>query len=174
MFKRILSFLLFGVLLFSFVGCGPSEDVSQNSDGTDSQENNPSTSFEILQNGGPFKFSYTGKKTVWKRGEDVVAVASQEYLGEEVYPYKGSSSLGPYITVYCNVDGSLELTEESYGIPNTTTCTTDVQEGIQPGDVDRFDAVMHVPDDAPLGKYHIKLSFEGYYQIFENAIEIVE
>ncbi|MBQ4322877.1 MAG: hypothetical protein IJC19_02935 [Clostridia bacterium] len=184
MLKRILTFLLFGVLLFSFVGCGTVEDITSSDDtptssGKDTDTNISDNSQEILQNGGPFKFSYEIDQVVWERNEgagmlDMTALI--EYLGEEVYVSEnGFESYDANFLIYHNADDRTTYSESSYYIPFEVGTNWQTEYEIQPGAVGRtIIKDLLIPKDAPLGKYHIKLSFEGYYQIFENAIEIVE
>ncbi len=188
MFKRILSFLLFGVLLFSFVGCDTFENVSPNNsesaedesteDSSNSQEDSKTVYFNSLQETGLFEFSYDVEKTVWKRGEEILLRCTMEYIGQEPLPYGGPSAGMdmPYIILYQNSDGSVVLSEESFEIPRggTNAATTDILSNISNGFTAKCTHKMKTPQDAPLGKYHLILLFQKHCKIFENAIEIVE
>ncbi len=175
MLKRILTFLLFGVLLFSFAGCGASE--SEISQGTE-QIN---TSLEWFEQKGfeettLFTFSIEGD-VVWKRGTWIELVTKIQYHGEEPYTFReGSVHFAALPLVYHNSDGSYELTDESYCEFKMEAVWDDYKpDSIKPGEVGDHSFFVNVPEDAPLGKYHAVLLFEGcYYQFFENAIEIVE
>ncbi len=181
MLKRILTFLLFGVLLFSFVGCGDFGDVPSD------------TSSESDTEKSLFKFSYHDEYTVWERGEGKLGeeyrqyplVTTIEYLGEESYAYQsdrkflgnGERDSCPSIVIYSNEDGSLELTEHSYRMVSSSSnadASSEKQQEILPGEVAVSCAHLEVPKDAPVGKYHLELSFLGHSQVFENAIEIVD
>ena len=170
MIKKFPMFLIICCVLFFLVGCASLDDVSSE----DAQTNSPDIFANYTQT-DLFKFSYDEANTVWKRSEGVSFKVAQEYMGEETYPYKGSSSMHIDICVFFNSDGSHICTEESFVLsPTIFYSTDDIQYGIEPGDVDYRIGGIKIPEDAPLGKYHLILSFENYYQFFENAIEIVE
>ena len=189
MFKRILFFLLFGVLLFSFVGCGTVEDALENNgesfnseateNTTSTQEDRRKAFFYQLQETDLFEFSYNEEQTVWKRGEKAEISYKMEYVGKEPLPYGGPSGGTeiPEIIVYQNTDESIVLSEESFEIypsRDFVSVTTDVLPEFYAGFVANNSSSMAVPKDAPLGKYHLILRFQYYCKIFENAIEIVE
>ena len=175
MLKRILTFLLFCVLLFSFSGCGMSEsEVLQGN-----EQINTSLSWiqeEGLEETSLFTFSLDGD-VVWKRGAQIEFITLIEYLGEEPYVCKsGSLHYAALPIVYYNADGSYELSDESYSDFTVGSVWDDYTfSSIQSGEKSSHYYFVNVPEDAPLGKYHILLHFDhSYYQFFENAIEIVE
>ena len=168
MFKRILSFLLFGVLLFSFVACGESSGEDVQGDTDSSSSTYYFGTMEDVTKSSVFKFSYQTEKTQWKRGETYSVDTALENISGEVFPYSGSSTCGPNIIIYCGEPGN------KFTLTGSTWFHTDIINGIQPGKTYGLRVMYTVPEDAPLGKYHILLTFEDYYQFFENAIEIVE
>ncbi|MBO5222357.1 MAG: hypothetical protein J6C26_08590 [Clostridia bacterium] len=168
MFKRILSFLLFGVLLFSFVACGESSGEDVQGDTDSSSSTYYFGTMEDVTKSSVFKFSYQTEKTQWKRGETYSVDTALENISGEVFPYSGTSSCGPHIEIYCGEPGN------KFSLSGMFSSNTDIINGIQPGETYMSGAIYTVPEDAPLGKYHILLTFEDYYQFFENAIEIVE
>ncbi len=188
MLKRFLTFLLFGVLLFSFVGCDTFENVSPNNsesaenatteDSSNTQEDSKTVYFNSLQETGLFEFSYNAEETVWKRGEEISFRCDMEYVGESSLPYDGPSysSQMPDIIVYQNEDGSVVLNEKSFEIYRIgeIDATTDVLSELSTGFSSSVVHCMDVLEDAPVGKYHLILIFGKHCKIFENAIEIVE
>ncbi|MBQ4322325.1 MAG: hypothetical protein IJC19_00140 [Clostridia bacterium] len=188
MTKKIPILLLISCLLFSFVGCGTVEEITQSSsesaenatteDSSNTQEDSKTVYFNSLQETGLFEFSYNAEKTVWKRGEEILLRCTMEYIGQEPLPYGGPSAGMdmPYIILYQNSDGSVVLSEESFEIPRggTNAATTDILSNISNGFTAKCTHKMKTPQDAPLGKYHLILLFQKHCKIFENAIEIVE
>ena len=185
MLKRIVSCLLFTMLTLLLVGCGSLENSSETNSATDSAGTGSNLSLTPLKNTGPFQFSYNTDNVAWKKGEGghvrgewFTVETTVEYIGDETYYSEPGFILFETIpAVYYNADGSTEITEETLRLDYLYSMDAIVRQPeheINPGQVGTGSVLIHVPDDAPLGKYHIKLSFEGYYQIFENAIEIVE
>ena len=168
MFKRILSFLLFGVLLFSFVACGESSGEDVQGDTDSSSSTYYFGTMEDVTKSSVFKFSYQTEKTQWKRGETYSVDTALENISGEVFPYSGSSTCGPNITIYCGEPGN------KFTLTGSMWFHADIINGIQPGKTYGLRVMYTVPENATLGRYHILLTFEDYYQFFENAIEIVE
>ena len=164
--KRILVFLLLGVLLFSFVGCEP----TASSGGVQGKNDTY-----------PFKFSYYDEHVVWKKGSSAsplgenfrtfYLVTSIEYLGEESFvSERDFQSFQPTtVTVYSPESGYKWEKNNPYFTPSLNRSNE-----IYPGQVGMVMYGFEVTDEVPAGKYHIKVTFLDYTQIFENAIEIVE
>ncbi len=185
MLKRIVSCLLFTILTLLLVGCASFEDSTETDSAMNSAGNNSKPSPDSFKNTGPFQFSYNTDNVVWKKGEGghvrgewFTVETTVEYIGDETYYSEPGFILFDTIpAVYYNADGSTEITEETLRLDyldSMDAIERQPSHEINPGQVGTKSFLIQVPDDAPLGKYHIKLSFEGYYQIFENAIEIVE
>ncbi|MBQ4322875.1 MAG: hypothetical protein IJC19_02925 [Clostridia bacterium] len=185
MLKRIVSCFLFTMLTLLLVGCGSLENSSETNSATDSAGTGSNLSLTPLKNTGPFQFSYNTDNVVWKKGEGghvrgewFTVETTVEYIGDETYYSELGFILFDTIpAVYYNADGSTEITEETLRLDyldSMDAIERQPEHEVNPGQIGTRSFLIQVPDDAPLGKYHIKLSFEGYYQIFENAIEIVE
>ena len=173
MLKRTITALLLVMLILSFTGCGL--ETSGGQEGTQNKSLKISYPWELEPTDPSlFKFSYEMENSVWKRGGSEVVTTSLEYLGKEYYSYSGSPTnrcANPIL--YYNEDGSFNLTEKSFMIKSNYFSPA-IAEGFDSGTVIPDATTLSIPTDAPLGKYHLILHFEGYYQLFENAIEIAE
>ena len=122
---------------------------------------------------GDFTFGYQAIPSVCKGGGTITAMATMGYSGKEAYPYVGdASSMVPVMKFYYNKDGGVDPQEDSYVLSVTHGSAVHSDVGITPLSKHSERGTLSVPEDAPVGRYHLIVFFDGYYRIFTDALEV--
>jgi hypothetical protein len=111
--------------------------------------------------------------TVYSRGAHFSMQARVTNVSDQVFRYDGCQhDNGVSATLYCETETG-EYSLEVWHIQTSDECHR-VRYTLEAGEtaVDTFD--VSVPNDAPLGAYHMRISFKGFVGIVENVLTIVE
>jgi hypothetical protein len=111
--------------------------------------------------------------TVYSRGAHFSMQARVTNVSDKTFRYVDCQhDNGVSATLYCETESG-EYQLEIWHIQTADVCYR-VRYTFEPGEtaVDTFD--VSVPNDAPLGAYHMRISFKGFVGIVENVLTIVE
>ena len=153
LYLRLLLALSALLLCFSCTGCGNSFDKA------------PATDFS-------FSYALPDGATVM-RGETLAVLPQLTNISENTYRYKSCQHDHPFFAVlFCqNGEEEYRLPPEPYG-ETTEQCYT-VKYEVAAGATKTGRESFKIPEDAPLGAYHLLVYFRNFEQVFENAVTVV-
>ena len=111
--------------------------------------------------------------TVYQRGAHFSMQARVTNVSDKTFRYVDCQhDNGVSATLYCETESG-EYQLEIWHIQTADVCYR-VRYTFEPGETaaDVFD--VSVPDDAPTGVYHMRISFNGFFGIVENVLTVVE
>ena len=121
-----------------------------------------------------FAFSCTEmESSTYHRGAYISVYPQATNVSDTTFRYTGCQhGIGMSAELFCLRDGD-EYVISLWDIQTSDVCR-DVKYEIAPGETVGEQLSVTVPNDAPLGAYHMRISFKGFVGIVENVLTIVE
>lgn len=118
-----------------------------------------------------FEFYYELEEMEWSKGTSNEIRVTIINASEKEYKYEGAySTFCADAKLYCKKDDTeYQISREENSITTDVGIHT-VKNGEERSTIYRF----NIPTDAPLGEYHLELSYDGYKEVFHNVLIITE
>ena len=118
-----------------------------------------------------FEFSYESDRSVYLVGETVKITAKVTNVSGRTYRWKYGPFV-PYVRLYPQLDdGTLGDPIEQF--PYLAIEYAPENHKAKDGESGETTVSFPIPEDVPIGKYTVVLSFDGYEKVFADAIKVI-